>query len=180
MTDHPEIQAAVKVANIESSIAQLSERVATGLTHLTQLMGIAQDGQGRQSVKIDELVRNQHQLSGHPTEMAACREAITQLSRDFTGWRQDHEADNDGVAAEVTVLKAEVNGSLRTLRWSATIGAVLLSLLGTLGLYAFNLRLTSTDERMERQEAKQRDDAGANRVRIDRLDGRGNITETPP
>lgn len=108
MTDP--VQAAVKIATIESAMNNIQSRVSEGFLAVGSRLDAMQADQ-RESARVQgEVSKQLHDLQSHSDGLNRLATAIERQASEFANWRDRHEIDNRAVADKVTRFGGWVGG----------------------------------------------------------------------
>lgn len=104
------VQAAVKIATIEQSMANIQARVSEGFLTVGSRLDAMQADQ-RESARVQgEVSKQLHDLQSHSDGLNRLATAIERQAAEFASWRDRHEIDNRAVADKVTRFGGWVGG----------------------------------------------------------------------
>lgn len=104
------VQAAVKVATIETALAGLQSRVSEGFLNVSSRLD-SMHADARETARSQAEVSKQLQdLQAHSDGLSRLASAIDRQSLEFAAWREKHEQENRAVADKVTSFNGVLLG----------------------------------------------------------------------
>jgi hypothetical protein len=93
---------AIEITEQRGLLAMLSREVSTSNSNLSSTLQAVQADVRHMGDKLADVARLQHEQVSHSEGLGRAFQAIERLANEFSGWRKDHEDENDATSRKVT------------------------------------------------------------------------------